>query len=186
MARELNKRKHHNWFDRCDQPNINYVVDGIDLNIYFLDNYEWKDDAMRQEVYHVEGRDKSFSILLEEKLYDSMPEYYNKESLKIMHEYYTSITSINYKIRLIIGVVLTMMFIPLLEVVFQSLVMATLGSMSIGFMYYYLFLYRNMQKNMYESRIRLREELVKVHGEKELDIMLDKLESYIKAQVEEN
>ncbi len=160
-------------------PDMEYQYNELDIKIYFMENYENGEEALKRQLTFVNHDDTSFSILLEKKLYDIAPELYTKESLAAQHGYFTTKPTMNMWLLLGggFGVIVGIAFI--LSMYFTGLLPMVLGVIG-GSIYMMWMFTRSFNRDLRESAENLRAEMVRLCGEEKLDELVFKQQEYAK------
>jgi hypothetical protein len=173
------RKKPIRFFDFVEEPDIQHEIDGVKIYIFFVDNYEFKDAALRRQLFHMEAQKGSISLLLEEGIYRKIPGYYSAESLLQVHKYFMRLHERSVWPAFVLGVFVSVVFgiiawLFSIDIFNAGLIGGAVGTtMMIGML---LFLMRRHQ-NM--AREEMRFQLEQVHGEAQLKTYLELQDAYM-------
>jgi hypothetical protein len=181
------KEEEFKVFPMEQAPDVEMQHNGIDIKIYFMENYEKGAEAIKRQLTFVERDETTFSILLEKELYELAPELYTKESLAAQHGYFATRSTINPFI--VIGggfgimAVVTIDIILLAQDVLLGMTLGIVGGL--GFMLWVFV--RTFNKDMERASTTLRATMTELYGEEKLDELVQRQEQYAKQKrFEEN
>jgi len=167
------KKKQFNPFDNVGAADVHFNYEGLDLDVYFIDGYDFKDEILRRQMTYINITRTGFSIILEKALYDAVPELYTQDALYAQYVYFNKRTSMNIWMflggPLVVGgsaFGLVYLFSTIINAVFIGAIMG------VAFMFGYL--YKVLKRDMVNARQKLRDDMIKMYGEKKLDELLDK------------
>lgn len=167
------KKDLFNPFENAGNPDVTHELDGLTLNVYFVDNYDFKDDILEKQMTFVNTERTAFSVMLEKDLYDAVPELYNAEALKAQHTYFHHRTTMNLWKFFLGGILLFGAVFGIMQF-FSDIQSALFGGAIVGMFYMIAYFFRTLKKDMVSARFVLRENMIKIFGEKKLDELLDK------------
>lgn len=173
--------EHFDPFPLEMEPEFSYDYEGLDLRVYYLDNYEKKREALEQQPTFIYTRNDAFYVLLEKQMYDMAPELYSKEVLAAQCRFYSNNAS-KHALKIIGGGVGITLIGFLISNIFMGWLYAIMLSMAIGVAYMMFMLFRTMKNDMIEARYNLRQELIELLGEEQLDSLLKRQEAYAKSK----
>ncbi len=160
-------------------PDLEYQHNELDIKIYFMENYENGEEAIKRQLTYVNHDETSFSILLEKRLYDLAPELYTKESLAAQHAYFTTKPTMNMWLLLGggFGIIIAISFIASLYT--DGLLSIVLGVIG-GSMYTMWMFTRSFNRDLKNSAEALRAEMIRLCGEEKLDELVERQQEYAK------
>ena len=172
-------KKNIRFFDFVEEPDIQHEIDGVMVNIFFVDKYEFKEAALRRQLFHMEAQSASISLLLEESIYRKIPEYYSAESLLQVHKYFMRLHERRFWPAFLLGIAFAVAFgfitwffsIDLINAGLTGGVIGT--SVMIGVLLYMM----RRQQNF--AREEMRFNLEQVHGEAQLKTYLELQDDYM-------
>lgn len=167
------------YFHKLSEPNVHYTVDSIDVNIYFLDDVDFKDEALQQQLFFMQSKPKSISLLLEKQIYDLIPEYYSAQSLLVVHQYFTEIYKKKFGFAFTGGFVISVIASILIEVFNIQFAFSGFYGIAIGTMSMLLLLNYTLRRQQRLARETMRERLIALHGENRLNSFLERQEKYM-------
>jgi len=185
MKKRKNKGQgHFNPFKVAGDPDIEYNFKGKNLRIYFFDNYEFKEKALKSQIFHIHTERDKFHIFLEKEAYELVPDLFTKEVLAVQCEYFQpSPTKIGRKrglIGLLIfigGAALINMWLLLSTAIFISMFAASI--------YFIVVMIKGLQESVTLRRKNLRINMIKILGEQKLDKLLDLQQNYAEHRMTE-
>ena len=173
------RKKSIRFFDFVEEPDIQHEIDGVKMYIFFVDNYEFKDAALRRQLFHMEAQEGSISLLLEEGIYRKIPGYYSAESLLQVHKYFMRLHERTVWPAYVLGFVVTVAFGLLswllnIDIFNAGLIGGAIGTtVMVGTLLYLM----RRQQNM--AREEMRFQLEQVHGEAQLKTYLELQDAYM-------
>lgn len=167
------------YFNALLEPDVQYTIESIDVNVYFLDRYDFKEEALRQQLFFMQAKPKSISLLLEKQIYDLIPDYYSAQSLLIVHQYYTEIYKKKFVSAFIGGFAVSIIVGVLIEVFEIQFAFSSLYGIAIGTMTMLLILMFSVRRQQSVARDTMRERLIALHGETKLNEYLERQEKYM-------
>lgn len=177
MSLKKKNDAHFNPFDLLTKADIEYTHNDLELKIYFIDEYDFKEKALKNQIFHIQNERNKFSILLEREGYDLVPELFTKEVLTAQCEYFMSTTNKNLPILLISGLLITAITGFVFNI-WLTTATAVLFALFVGATYMIVYLYRSFQSAVIEGRKKLRAKLIDLLGESKLDRLLDNQQKY--------
>lgn len=167
------------YFNRLLKPDVQYTIESVDVNVYFLDGYDFKDEALHQQLFFMQAKAKSISLLLEKQIYDLIPDYYSAQSLLIVHQYYTEIYKKKFVSAFIGGFAVSVIVGVLIEVFDIQFAFSGLYGIAFGTMTMLLILTFTVRRQQAVARSTMRERLIALHGENNLNRYLERQEKYM-------
>ncbi len=167
------KKNQFNPFEQVGEANVHYNYEGLDLNVYFVDNYDFKDEIMEKQMTYINMTETGFSIILEKALFDAVPELYSQEALHAQYVYFHKRTSMNLWIFLGGAVVFGGATFGL-AYLFSTLTTAVFAGAIVGVSFMFGYLFRVLKRDMMGARQTLRDDMIKIYGEEKLDKLLDR------------
>lgn len=173
------RKKTIRFFDFVEEPDIQHEIDGVKIYIFFIDRYDFKDAALRRQLFHMEARKESISLLLEEEIYRKIPGYYSPESLLQVHNYFMRLHERSIWPAFALGFVVTVLggliaWLLNIDLYNASLIGGALGTVA---MITLLIMLMRRQQNM--AREEMRFQLEQVHGEAQLKTYLEVQDAYM-------
>jgi len=172
-------KKSIRFFDFVEEPDIQHEIDGVKVYIFFIDKYDFKEAALRRQLFHMEAQSTSISLLLEESIYRKIPEYYSAESLLQVHKYFMRLHERRFWPAFLLGVGFAVMFgfiawLFSIDIVNSGLTGGMIGTLvMIGVLLYMM----RRQQNF--AREEMRFNLEQLHGESQLRTYLEAQDEYM-------
>jgi len=167
------------YFNFVKTPDVHQTIENIDVNIYFLDNYDFKLEALQQQLFFMQAKPTSISLILEESIYNLIPQYYSAQSLLIVHQYYTEIYKKKFVAAFSVGFAVSILVGVLLEVFNIQFAFSGFYGIAIGTMTMLLILTFTVRRQQRIARDTMRERLIALHGENRLNAYLERQEKYM-------
>jgi hypothetical protein len=167
------------YFNRLHEPDVQDTIESIAVNVYFLDGYDFKKEALQQQLFFMQAKPKSISLLLEKEIYDLIPNYYSAQSLLIVHKYYTEIYKKKFVAAFTGGFAVSIIVGVLIEVFELQFAFSGLYGVAIGTMTMLLILTLSVRRQQRVARDTMRERLIALHGENRLNAYLERQEKYM-------
>jgi hypothetical protein len=167
------------WFKQLQEPDVHQTIENIDVNVFYLDNYPFKDEALKQQLFFMQADKSSISLLLEKEIYDLIPEYYSAPSLLIVHQYYMSIYRKKVFPAFGIGLAVAITFGLISDLFNVSVDISGLLSLGLGTFTMLFLLTYSMRRQQTKARLDMRERLTKLHGDRKLNAYLERQEKYM-------
>ena len=188
-TKKKSKRKnkahgHFNPFKVAGEPNVKFDYEGKDLRIYFFDNYDFMEKALKNQIFHIHTEKDKFHIFLEKEAYDLVPELFTKEVLAAQCDYFQQTpTKIGAK-RGITGLLIFIGGAALLSML-MLISTAIFISMFIASIYFIVVMIKGLQDGVTVRRKKLRADMITLLGEQKLDKLLDKQQNYAEHRMTE-
>ena len=167
------------YFNMVKEPNVQQTIDSIDVNVYFLDGYDFKVEALQHQLFFMQAKAKSISLLLEKEIYDLIPEYYSAQSLLIVHQYYTEMYKRKFLSAFAGGFAVSILVGVLIEIFEIDLAFAGLYGIALGTLTMLFILTYTVRRQQRMARDTMRERLIALHGENKLNAYLERQEQYM-------
>lgn len=171
--------KGRQFFKQLPAPDVHQTIDNVDVNIHFLDDLPFKDEALKEQLFFMQADKTSISLLLEKEIYDLIPEYYSPSSLMIVHQYYMALNRKSLLPSFGIGLGIAIGFGLLADLFNVSADISGLLSLGLGtftMLFLLTYLARRQQAN---ARTQMRERLTELHGDRKLNAYLERQEKYM-------
>jgi len=169
----------NSFFKQLNNPNVHTVIEDIDVNVYFLDDYPFKEEALRQQLFFMRADKTSISLLLEKAIYDLIPEYYSASSLLIVHQYYMEIQRKNFFPAFGTGLAVALLGGVGSDLLGVSAELSGLMSLGLGTFTMLFVLTYMLRRQQAKARDDMRESLTKFHGDRKLNAYLERQEKYM-------
>jgi len=169
----------NSFFKQLNNPNVHTVIEGIDVNVYFLDDYSFKEEALRQQLFFMKADNTSISLLLEKEIYDLIPDYYSAPSLLIVHQYYMEVQRKHFFPAFGIGLAVALVGGVVSDLLSVSAELSGLLSLGLGTFTMLLVLTYTLRRQQFKARDDMRERLTKLHGDRKLNAYLERQEKYM-------
>jgi hypothetical protein len=167
------------YFNRVQTPDVQQTIENIDVNIYFLDNYDFKQEALQQQLFFMQAKPTSISLLLEERIYELIPQYYSAQSLLIVHQYYTEIYKKKFLSAFSGGFAVSILVGVLFEAFDIQFAFSGFYGIAIGTITMLMILTFTVRRQQRMARDIMRERLIALHGENKLNAYLERQEKYM-------
>ncbi len=178
------RQPHFNPFKVAGDANVEYNFEGKNLRIYFFDDYEFKEEALKNQIFHIHTERDKFHIFLEKEAYELVPELFTKEVMAAQCTYFQQTpTKIGAK-RGLIGLFIFVAGAALINLwlLFST---ALFISMFIASIYYIVIMIRGLQDSVVARRKKLRADMITILGEQKLDKLLDLQQNYAEHRMTE-
>jgi hypothetical protein len=167
------------YFQLVDTPDVHQTIEDIDVYIYFLDRYEFRHQALKQQLFFMQAKPSSISLLLEQEIYELISEYYSAQSLRIVHQYFMELYKKKFFIAFTGGFVITVLVGWLVDVLQLQLPFAGWYGLAVGTMSMLVILSFTLRRQQRRARDTMRERLIALHGENRLNAYLERQEKYM-------
>ena len=167
------------FFKQLNEPNVQTTIENVEVNVFFLDDYAFKDEALRQQLFFMQADKTSISLLLEKEIYEAIEEYYSATSLLIVHQYYMDINRKRIVPAFGIGLGTALAFGILSDLFRVSADISGLLSLGLGTFTMLFVLTYTMRRQQVKARDDMREKLTKLHGDRKLNAYLERQEKYM-------
>lgn len=171
--------KSKQWFKQLQDPDVHQTIENVDVKVYFLDNYPFKEEALKQQLFFMQADKTSISLLLENEIYDLIPDYYSAPSLLIVHQYYMAIYRKKVFPAFGIGLAVALVFGLLSDLFNVSVEISGLLSLGLGTFTMLFLLTYTMRRQQVKARDDMRERLTELHGDRKLNTYLERQEKYM-------
>jgi hypothetical protein len=167
------------FFTQLNKPNVQAKIENVDVYVYFLDDYSFKETALRQQLFFMQADKTSISLLLEKEIYDAIEEYYSAPSLLIVHQYYMEINRKRLLPAFGIGLGTALAFGILSDLFRVSTDISGVLSLGLGTFTMLFVLTYTMRRQQVKARDDMREKLTNLHGDRKLSAYLERQEKYM-------
>lgn len=167
------KQQEFNPFEHVEEADVLYEYEGLKLQLYFLDKYDFEDKVERKQNTYIHVKENELQLLLDRELYEAVPELYNDKALAAQYNYFNYNTSMKLSLFLLGGASISVGLYFVLSM-WMDITGALVTGIFGGGIFMMTYFYRSIRKDMMGRGNALRQEMVNIFGEEKLDALLDK------------
>jgi len=171
--------KKHRYFEQVTTPDVQQTIENVDINVYFLDGYAFKHDALKNQLFYMSADRGSISLLLEKQIYEAIPDYYSAQSLLVVHRYFMSLNRRSLIPAFSVGITVTLVIGWAVEFFGLAIASSGLLSLGLGTLSMLVVLTLSFRRLQEKARTTMRESLIELHGETTLNAYLERQEKYM-------